>query len=382
LGELPRKRHIVFRQPDGSLYNEHVMGSRGFSGPESLLYHRRPPTAIISSRLLQKCEWVRDDDPTLRMRHFATHSLPLQKSVTLDRSPLLFNADVAMSYVQPTTTDAFFYRNAQGDELVYVSEGTGVLETMLGDLSYQAGDYVIIPRGITHRWKLGDKPPRMLVIESTGQIRPPSRYVNEVGQYVEHSPYCERDIRRPTTLQSHNETGEFPVVVKQNDAFTEVILDHYPFDVIGWDGNYYPWILSIHDFEPIVGSLHQPPPVHQTFQGDGFVVCSFVPRLFDFHPEAVPAPYNHSNVNSDEVIYYANNEFMSRKGISYGSLTLHPGGLPHGPHPGRVEASIGKKRTDELAVMLDTFRPLQVGQGVQAIEDPEYAQSWFKHLAK
>jgi homogentisate 1,2-dioxygenase len=382
LGELPRKRHIVFRQPDGSLYHEHVMGSRGFSGPESLLYHRRPPTAIISSRLLQKCEWARDDDPTLRMRHFATHSLPLQRSVTLDRSPLLFNADVAMSYVQPTTTDAFFYRNAQGDELVYVSEGTGVLETMLGDLSYQAGDYVIIPRGITHRWKLGDKPPRMLVIESTGQIRPPSRYVNEVGQYLEHSPYCERDIRRPTTLQSHNETGEFPVVVKQNDAFTEVILDHHPFDVIGWDGNYYPWILSIHDFEPIVGSLHQPPPVHQTFQGDGFVVCSFVPRLFDFHPEAVPAPYNHSNVNSDEVIYYANNEFMSRKGISYGSLTLHPGGLPHGPHPGRVEESIGKKRTDELAVMLDTFRPLQVGQGVQAIEDPEYAQSWFKHLAK
>jgi len=358
------------------------MGSRGFSGPESLLYHRRPPTAIISSRLLQKCEWARDDDATLRMRHFATHSLPQQKSVTLDRSPLLFNADVAMSYVQPTTTDTFFYRNAQGDELVYVAEGTGVLETMLGDLSYQAGDYVIIPRGITHRWKLGDKPPRMLVIESAGQIRPPARYVNEVGQYLEHSPYCERDIRRPTTLQSHNETGKFPVVVKQNDALTEVILDHHPFDVIGWDGNYYPWILSIHDFEPIVGSLHQPPPVHQTFQGDGFVVCSFVPRLFDFHPDAVPAPYNHSNVNSDEVIYYANNEFMSRKGISYGSLTLHPGGLPHGPHPGRVEESIGKKRTDELAVMLDTFRPVQVGQGVKTIEDPEYAQSWFKHLAK
>jgi homogentisate 1,2-dioxygenase len=222
----------------------------------------------------------------------------------------------------------------------------------------------------------------MLVIESAGQIRPPSRYVNEVGQYLEHSPYCERDIRRPTTLQSHDETGKFPVVVKQNDALTEVTLDHHPFDVIGWDGHYYPWILSIHDFEPIVGSLHQPPPVHQTFQGDGFVVCSFVPRLFDFHPDAVPVPYNHSNVNSDEVIYYANNEFMSRKGISFGSLTMHPGGLPHGPHPGRVEESLGKKRTDELAVMLDTFRPMQVGQGVQAIEDPDYAQSWFRHLAK
>jgi homogentisate 1,2-dioxygenase len=382
LGELPRKRHTVFRQPDGSLYHEHVMGSRGFSGPESLFYHRRPPTAVVSSRLLQKCEWTRDADPTLRMRHFATHGLPAAKSATLDRTPLLFNADVAMSYVQPSTTDAFFYRNAQGDELVYVSEGTGVLETMMGDLSYQAGDYVIIPRGITHRWKIGDKPPRMLVIESVGQVRPPARYVNEVGQYLEHSPYCERDIRRPTTLQSHNEAGQFPVVVKQNDALTEVILDHHPFDVIGWDGNYYPWILSIHDFEPIVGSLHQPPPVHQTFQGDGFVVCSFTPRLFDFHPDAVPVPYNHSNVNSDEVIYYANNEFMSRKGISFGSLTLHPGGLPHGPHPGRVEESLGKKRTDELAVMLDTFRPLHVGQGVRSIEDPEYARSWFTHLAK
>jgi homogentisate 1,2-dioxygenase len=382
LGELPRKRHTVFRQPDGNLYHEHVMGSRGFSGPESLLYHRRPPTAIVSSRLLQKLEWPPDADPTLRMRHFATHSLPQEKSATLNRTPLLFNADVAMSYVQPTATDSFYYRNAQGDELVYVSEGTGVVETMLGDMSYQAGDYVIIPRGITHRWKIGDKPPRMLVIESAGQIRPPSRYVNEVGQYLEHSPYCERDIRRPTTLQSHDETGKFPVVVKQNDALTEVTLDHHPFDVIGWDGHYYPWILSIHDFEPIVGSLHQPPPVHQTFQGDGFVVCSFVPRLFDFHPDAVPVPYNHSNVNSDEVIYYANNEFMSRKGISFGSLTMHPGGLPHGPHPGRVEESLGKKRTDELAVMLDTFRPMQVRQGVQAIEDPDYAQSWFRHLAK
>jgi homogentisate 1,2-dioxygenase len=378
LGELPRKRHTVFRQPDGSLYHEHVMGSRGFSGPESLLYHRRAPTSILSSRLLQRLEWPLEAEGMLRMRHFETHRLPPEKSTTINRVPLLFNSDVAMCFVQPTASDDFFYRNAQGDELIYVSEGTGVLETQMGEMSYQAGDYVIIPRGITHRWRIGQPPQRMLIIESAGPIRPPARYVNEVGQFLEHSPYCERDIRRPTTLNFHDETGKFPVVVKQNDSLTEITLDHHPFDVVGWDGHYYPWILSIHDFEPIVGSLHQPPPVHQTFQGDGFVVCSFVPRLFDFHKDAVPVPYNHSNVNSDEVIYYANNEFMSRKGINYGSLTLHPEGLTHGPHPGRAEESLGKKRTDELAVMLDTYRPLQVGVAARTVEDPDYAQSWLK----
>ena len=378
LGELPRKRHTVFRQPDGSLYHEHVMGSRGFSGPESLLYHRRAPTSILSSRLLQRLEWPLEAEGMLRMRHFETHRLPPEKSTTINRVPLLFNSDVALCFVQPTASDDFFYRNAQGDELVYVSEGTGVLETQMGEMSYQAGDYVIIPRGITHRWRIGQPPQRMLIIESAGPIRPPARYVNEVGQFLEHSPYCERDIRRPTTLNFHDETGKFPVVVKQNDSLTEITLDHHPFDVVGWDGHYYPWILSIHDFEPIVGSLHQPPPVHQTFQGDGFVVCSFVPRLFDFHKDAVPVPYNHSNVNSDEVIYYANNEFMSRKGINYGSLTLHPEGLTHGPHPGRAEESLGKKRTDELAVMLDTYRPLQVGVAARTVEDPDYAQSWLK----
>ena len=317
LGELPRKRHIVFRQPDGSLYHEHVMGSRGFSGPESLLYHRRPPTAIISSRLLQKCEWVRDDDATLRMRHFATHSLPQQKSVTLDRSaPAL----------QRRRGDVV--RAADDDRHVFLPQrarGRAGLRFRGDGRSRNDAGRPVVPGG-----RLRDHPSRdHASLEARRQTAadagdrerrpdPAARRdtVNEVGQYLEHSPYCERDIRRPTTLQSHNETGEFPVVVKQNDVLTEVILDHHPFDVIGWDGYYYPWILSIHDFEPIVGSLHQPPPVHQTFQGDGFVVCSFVPRLFDFHPDAVPVPYNHSNVISDEVIYYANNEFMSRKGIS------------------------------------------------------------------
>ncbi|HEY3966751.1 MAG TPA: homogentisate 1,2-dioxygenase [Planctomycetaceae bacterium] len=377
LGELPRKRHTVFRQPDGSLFHEHLMGSRGFSGPASLLYHRRPPTSLLKSQFVRKLEWPHDSDAVLRMRHFHTHRFPARQSPTLDRTPVLFNGDVALSFVQPAASDEFLYRNAEGDELTFVAAGDGVVESQMGDLPYQAGDYVIIPRGIMHRWRLGGSEHRLLIIESAGPIRPPARYCNELGQFLEHSPYCERDLRRPETLPVHQESGEFRAVVKQYDALTEVTLDHHPFDAVGWDGYYYPWALSIHDFEPIVGSLHQPPPVHQTFQGDGFVVCSFVPRLFDFHPDAVPVPYNHSNVNSDEVIYYANNEFMSRKGIACGSLTLHPGGLPHGPHPGRADEALGKKRTDELAVMLDTFRPLRVGRGALAVEDPDYARSWL-----
>src|SRR5579872_2870164 len=377
LGQLPRKRHTVFRQPDGSLYHEHLMGSRGFSGPASLLYHAHPPTSILSSNFVQELQWPHEDDQALRMRHFHLHRLARGASVSLNRLPLLFNSDVALLFAQPTASDDFLYRNGDADELVYVAEGEGALETQMGELPYRSGDYVVSPRGIIHRWRLGPRAHRLLVIESAGPVRPPARYTNELGQFLEHSPYCERDIRRPQTLVSHDERGEFRVVVKRQHALTEIRLDHHPFDVVGWDGYYYPWALSIHDFEPIVGSLHQPPPVHQTFQGDGFVVCSFVPRLFDFHPDAVPVPYNHSNVNSDEVIYYANNEFMSRKGIAFGSLTLHPGGLPHGPHPGRAEESLGKKRTDELAVMLDTFRPLQVGQDARSIEDHEYARSWL-----
>lgn len=376
LGELPRKRHTVFRRPDGGLYHEHLMGSRGFSGPASLLYHRRAPTSLLATRLLKRLEWQADPDPTLRMRHFRLGRLGAAASPTLDRVPILYNRDVALSVVNPASADEFFYRNAEGDELVYVSEGSGTLQTQMGELDYRAGDYLVIPRGILHRL-VPAAASRLLVIESAGPVRPPSRYCNERGQFLEHSPYGERDIRRPERLPFHDLEGEFRLVIKQYDVLTEALLDHHPFDVIGWDGYYYPWALSIHDFEPIVGSLHQPPPVHQTFQGDQFVVCSFVPRLFDFHPQAVPVPYNHSNVESDEVIYYANSEFMSRKGIEYGSLTLHPAGIPHGPHPGRVEESLGKKRTDELAVMLDTFRPLHVAQAALEVEDLPYARSWL-----
>jgi homogentisate 1,2-dioxygenase len=377
LGTLPRKRHTVFRQENGELYREHVVGSQGFSGPESILYHVHPPTRVLRTATVHSAAIEADSNETLRMRHFRLKELPEASSATLDRTALLFNADVALSMVRPTKIDEFFYRNAEADEIVFVAEGEGVLESQMGELPYRQGDYVVIPCGILHRFRLAGRT-RLLVIESAGLVRTPKRYRNEFGQLQEHSPYCERDIRRPETLPVVDQSGEFRLLVKRHGVLTEVVLDHHPLDVVGWDGYYYPWALSIHDFEPITGSLHQPPPVHQTFQGDGFVVCSFVPRLFDYHPQAVPAPYAHSNVNSDEVLFYANDEFMSRKGIGYGSLTLHPGGLPHGPHPGRAEASIGKERTNELAVMLDTFRPLKVARDVLDLEDPGYERSWLE----
>jgi homogentisate 1,2-dioxygenase len=379
LGRIPRKRHTVFRRPDGGLYAEELMGHEGFVGASSLLYHVHPPTTVRSARRLRRIAWEADDDTSLRHRHFLTARAGQGGSPTLDRTPILFNRDIALLYVAPTVTDAHVYRNSQADECVYVVEGAGVLESVFGELPYHAGDYVIVHRNIPHRWRLDPAAgeTRFLVFESRGHLRVPRRYRNESGQLLEGAPYCERDLRRPQELAPRDERGEFPVVVKQYDAFNELVLDHHPFDVVGWDGCFYPWIFNIHDFEPIVGRIHQPPPVHQTFQGDGFVICSFCPRPYDFDPDAVPAPYNHSNVDSDEVLFYASSEFMSRKGIEYGSITHHPDGLPHGPHPGRAEASIGARATNELAVMMDSFRPLRVAKAALTFEDPRYHQSWL-----
>ena len=379
LGSIPRKRHIAFRKPGGGIYAEELMGHEGFTGTSSLLYHVHPPTTVKSVKRIKDLAYQPDDDAALRHRHFRTSQVKRGGSPTLDRLPLLFNADVAILYVEPDEQDAHFYRNAQGDEVVYVAKGSGILESVFGDLPFREGDYLIIHRGILHRYKLdmkGDQP-RFLVMESRGHVRWPKRYRNEFGQLKEGAPYSERDIRRPLELKTHDEMGDFRLLVKQYDALNEFILDHHPFDVVGWDGYFYPWAFNINDFEPIVGRVHQPPPVHQTFEGDGFVICSFCPRPYDFDPEAVPAPYNHSNVDSDEVLYYASSEFMSRKGIEFGSITHHPDGIPHGPHPGRAEASIGAKRTDELAVMMDSFRPLHVAKQALAIEDPGYHRSWI-----
>ena len=364
LGQMPRKRHTVFRRPDGGLYAEELIGHEGFVGTSSLLYHTHPPTTVKSARKVADVRWEADEGTSLRHRHFLTSRITKGGSPTLDRIPLLFNADIKMAYVEPDTLDAHFYRNSQADEVIYVVEGTGTLESVFGDLPYQPGDYVVIHRNITHRWRTDATkgPAKFLVMESAGHVRFPSRYRNEFGQLLEGAPFSERDIRRPSALAPRDEMGDFPILVKQYDALNELVLDHHPFDVVGWDGYFYPWAFNIHDFEPIVGRIHQPPPVHQTFQGDGFVICSFCPRPYDFDPNAVPAPYNHSNVDSDEVLFYASSEFMSRKGIEYGSITLHPDGLPHGPHPGRTEASIGATHTNELAVMMDSFRPLKVAK--------------------
>jgi len=380
LGQIPRKRHTAFRKPDGGLYAEELMGHEGFTGTSSLLYHVHPPTTVKSARRLRETKYEPDGDRALRHRHFLTSHVKPGGSPTLDRTPLLVNQDVAMLYVEPDEQDAHFYKNGQGDEIVYVSKGAGVLESVFGDMPYREGDYLIIHRGVMHRFKLdmAAGQTKLLIFESRGHVRWPKRYRNEFGQLIEGAPYSERDIRQPTELRTIDQPGDFRILVKQYDGLNEIILDHHPFDVVGWDGYFYPWAFNIHDFEPIVGRVHQPPPVHQTFQGDGFVVCSFCPRPYDFDPEAVPAPYNHSNVMSDEVLYYANSEFMSRKGIEYGSITLHPDGLAHGPQPGRTEASIGQKETNELAVMMDTFRGLYVSREACGVEDQNYYLSWLE----
>jgi homogentisate 1,2-dioxygenase len=378
LGRIPAKRHTAFRTGDGALLFEQLMGNLGFTGLQSLLYTLRRPTNV--RHIERAWHQPRLAEPTgrLAMRHLRTHRLEMSGgSAVKDRAPLLFNDDVALSLVRPTRADDYLYRNGRADEIVYVTRGGGVLESQFGSLDYREGDYLVIPRGVIHRLVPAAGEQVYLVIESRGHIRTPHRYRNAQGQLLEHSPYCERDIRTPTDLIVHDAPGDCEVITRIGDTCHRVVMDHHPFDTVGWDGCYYPWALSIHDFEPIVGRLHQPPPVHQTFEGDGFVVCSFVPRLYDFHPDAVPAPYNHSNVMTDEVLYYCKEEFMSRKGIEFGSVTLHPDGLPHGPHPGRAEASIGQQATDELAVMLDTFAPMQVAQAALPVEDGTYGASWL-----
>ena len=377
LGEIPDKRHKVFRQPSGELFSEELMGNMGFVGPSSLLYHVRRPTAVRGLRALKEVELRSAPTEPLRHRHFRTRLFNGSRDVITGRTPLLFNNDVSLWMVRAADDLSTFYRNAQADEVVYVSEGAGVLECPFGSIPFTDGDYLVIPRGVLHRYRFTSDKRVLLVIESAGYVRAPRRYRNEYGQLTESSPYSERDIRCPANLETHDEKGDFRLVVKKSNTFTEMILAYHPFDVIGWDGFYYPWALNIRNFEPRVGRFHLPPPTHQTFEGDGFVVCSFCPRPFDFDPQAVPAPYSHSNVMSDEVIYYANSEFMSRKGIEYGSITLHPDGLAHGPQPGRTEASLGQKQTNELAVMVDTFRSLSVSAEAVEAEDRDYYLSWL-----
>jgi homogentisate 1,2-dioxygenase len=378
VGKIPHKRHTQFRRPDGELYTEELFGTEGFHGNASLLYHHHPPVRVVNIEP-GEAEPIEDWNlPVQRHVHLRTKASREGGDPISGRRVLMYNNDCRMGIVRPNEPMSYFYKNGQADELYFVHEGTGRFETMFGTLPYREGDYVLIPHGTIYRIVMDEgKAQRWLTVEGK-YIQPPKRYRNEFGQLLEGAPYSERDIRRPLVLNTHDEMGDFRILVKQYDALSEFVLDHHPFDVVGWDGYFYPWIFNIHDFEPIVGRVHQPPPVHQTFQGDGFVVCSFCPRPYDFGENAVPAPYNHSNVDSDEVIYYASDEFMSRKGIEFGSITHHPDGIPHGPHPGRAEASIGAKWTNELAVMMDSFRPLKVAKAAAKIEDPTYHKSWIE----
>ena len=377
LGQIPHKRHTLFRKADGGLYREELMGLEGFSSLQSILYHHFLPPRVLRVADLGSAKPEYADFGPIRHRAFRTSGLPSGGDPLNARIALLGNNDVTLGISVADRSMDYFYRNAQAYETWYVHEGRGTLRSIFGSLAYRPGDYIIIPFGVTWQMIL-DEPSRFFTIENPSQIEPPKRYRNAYGQLLEHAPYCERDIRLPGKLETQTERGEFEVRVKVRDRLSQHILDHHPLDVIGWDGYLYPWIFNIEDFEPITGRVHQPPPVHQTFDGHNFVVCSFVPRLFDYHPEAIPAPYNHSNVNSDEVIYYAEGNFMSRKGIDRADISLHPYGLPHGPQPGMTEASIGKKETAELAVMVDTFHPLQLTKQALELEKPEYMDTWLE----
>lgn len=377
LGDLPHKRHTQFKKSDGSLYREEVMGLDGFSGIQSILYHHFIPPRILKTENLgpAKPEYV--EFGAIRHRAFRTADLPSGGDPVAARRTLMGNNDVTLGISVPAESMDYYYRNAQAYECWFTHEGTGIVKTQFGSLTFQPGDYIVIPYGTTWKMELDNGNARFLVVETPSQIEAPKRYRNEYGQMLEHAPFSERDIRLPENLETHTERGEYEVRVKVRDNMSKHILDYHPLDVVGWDGYLYPWIFSIHDFEPITGRVHLPPPTHQTFQGRNFVLCSFVPRLFDYHPEGIPAPYNHSNVNSDEMIYYVEGEFMSRKGIDRSDITLHPYGLPHGPQPGATEASIGKEKTEELAVMVDTFYPLHLTTEAMEIEKEEYQASWM-----
>lgn len=381
LGEIPPKRHTQFRKKDGSFYAEEVFGTEGFSGNYSTLYHYNPPTRVTKVERFSHELYPREcwNEGVQRHHHLKTAALQSGGDAVLGCQPLMYNKDVVLSVARPESNMSYFYRDGDSDLIYFVHDGHGVVETSFGLLPYHEGDYIVIPRGTTFRFSHDSDSAinTLLVIEARGAIEPPRRYVNGQGQFLEHSPYCERDIRRPTELIMHTEQGEFEVRVKVGSMVTSYWYDYHPCDVVGWDGCEYPWIFNIADFEPITGRVHQPPPVHQTFQGPNFVVCSFCPRKLDYHPLSIPVPYNHSNIDSDEMIYYVNGNFGSRKGIERASITLHPRGIPHGPQPGAVEKSLGVERTEELAVMVDTFYPLELTSIARSIDDGGYPFSWL-----
>ena len=394
LGEIPRKRHIQFRRPDGALYSEELFGTEGFVGSSSTMYHIHPPTQVTGWKKLYdtKPEYVEQE--IMRMRHAKTRPIKPSGDAVEGRTILFGNADVEMSICVPAEQMSYHFKNGQGDECLFIHHGSGTVFTMFGTLRFGPKDYIIIPKGTIYRiefnpLKDADRPEGVAAAEmplgkfiafetaNHSHIGPPPRYVSKAqGQFLEHAPYCERDLRVPQMPLTFDEAGEFEVRIKARDCVHSYIYNYHPLDVVGWDGCYYPYCFNIDEFAPIVGKLHLPPPIHQTFEAHNFVICSFCPRVLDFHPEAIPIPYNHSNVDSDEVLYYVEGNYKARRGIESGSISLHPQGIAHGPHPGTVEGALGKTYTDELAVMCDTFRPLFPTKAALEIDDPKYPESW------
>jgi homogentisate 1,2-dioxygenase len=379
LGSIPHKRHTVFPKASGGIHYEQLFGTEGFSGTASLLYHVHRPTMIKSIGHAQNVQPIAAVDKNISPYMIKGFQAAPTADFLESRKVVMFNNDLHISVAAPTSTmSSYFYKNADADEVIFVHQGTGKLRTLLGNLTFGYGDYLVIPRGMIYQIEFDTPENRLLIIDSFSPIVTPHRYRNEFGQLLEHSPFCERDIRRPQDLETHDELGEFTMKIKKQGVLHTLVYASHPFDVAGWDGYNYPFAFSIHDFEPITGRVHMPPPIHQTFEGHNFVICSFCPRLYDYHPQSIPAPYNHSNIDSDEVLYYVDGDFMSRNHVEKGFLSLHPGGIPHGPHPGAYERSIGQKETLELAVMVDTFKPLKLTQEAVAWSLDNYVQSWLE----
>ncbi|MCI4648668.1 homogentisate 1,2-dioxygenase [Phaeodactylibacter sp.] len=383
LGQVPPKRHTQFRKPNGELYHEELFSTEGFSDLHSLLYHVNAPTQIVQVGEPYSVAPKVVADKQLKHRSLKGFEVAPEEDYLKSRKPVLVNNDCKIILAAPrkSMTD-YFFKNADADECIFIHKGTGRLKTMYGVVEFEYGDYVVVPRGTVYQLEFDQEDNRLFIVESYSPIITPKRYRNGYGQLMEHAPFCERDIRKPELLETHDEQGEFLFYIKKQDQVYPYTYLNHPFDLVGWDGYVYPYAFSIHNFEPITGRVHQPPPVHQTFAARNFVICSFVPRLYDYHPLAIPAPYNHSNIDSDEVLYYVDGDFMSRKHVEKGMITLHPGGIPHGPHPGTVEKSIGKQGTHELAVMVDTFKPLQLTEHAMGIEDRDYYKSWLPEEAK
>jgi len=377
-GIIPAKRHIVFRQPNGNLYHEELVGTEGFSGLSSLVYHLHPPTLVKEHGTPYSVRPEIAVTDNLQARSFMGFEVTPEEDYIWSRKTLFLNNDMTIGVAAPRqSTNDYFFKNADADEMIFVHKGSGELQTMYGSIKFGYGDYLIIPRGTVYKINFNNQENKLLIVESYGPIETPARYRNNYGQFLEHSPFCERDFRMPQNMKTHDEQGDFLINIKKRGLIYPYVYSNHPFDVVGWDGCSYPYAFSIFNFEPITGRIHMPPPIHQTFQGKNFVICSFVPRLYDYHPEAIPAPYHHSNIDSDELLYYVDGDFMSRNNIQKGQITLHPAGIPHGPHPGAIERSIGKKETKELAVMIDPFKPVKITTEALKLEVPEYFRSWM-----